>query len=235
MAGWVAKRFWQQAEACPCAGGFTVTLDGRAVKTPAKTPLVVPTRALAQAIADEWQAQEGIVRPDTMPCTRSTNSALDKVTPQFDAVVNELAGYGATDLLCYRATGPARLIDMQAAAWDPLLLWAAAALDAPLRVTHGVVPIDQPAASLAALAAQVRGQSAFQLAGFHDLVAISGSLILALAVTQGRLTVDQAWTLSRLDETWQAELWGADDEAAESDALRRVGFAHAGRFYGLCG
>jgi chaperone required for assembly of F1-ATPase len=235
MSGWVAKRFWTAAVAEPCEGGFTVRLDGRAVKTPARTPLVVPTLAMALAIADEWQAQDGKVKPETMPCTRSANSALDKVTPQFTEVAGLLAAYGATDLLCYRAVSPAALTMRQAVAWDPLLEWAAEAMGAPLVVTHGIVPIAQPDSSLVALTAFVQRQSAFHLAGFHDLVAISGSLVLALAVTQGRLTAQQAWALSRIDETWQAELWGTDDEAAESEAVRHGGLLHAGRFYGLCG
>jgi chaperone required for assembly of F1-ATPase len=235
MSGWSAKRFWKEATVEGCDGGFTVRLDGRAVKTPLRTPLVVPTLALAQAIADEWQAQEGKVKPETMPCTRTANSALDKVAPQFDEVAGLLLAYGASDLLCYRAANPAALTARQAEAWDPLLQWAREALRAPLVVTTGVMPVEQPAESMAALRALVWRQTPFQLAAFHDLVAISGSLVLALAVTEGRLTVEQAWTLSRQDETWQAEHWGEDEEAAESEDLRRGGFLHAGRFYGLCG
>ncbi|MGL6210132.1 MAG: ATP12 family protein, partial [Paracoccaceae bacterium] len=106
MSGWKAKRFWKQASVSPVDGGFAITLDGRPVKTPAKTPLVVPTEGLARAIAAEWDAQTGLVKPDTMPFTRTANSALDKVAPQFNEVVDMLAAYGETDLLCYRAIGP---------------------------------------------------------------------------------------------------------------------------------
>ncbi len=132
-AGWTAKRFWQAATAEATEGGFTVRLDGRPVKTPAKAPLVLPTLALAQAIAAEWDAQTGTVRPATMPLTRAANSAIDKVAPMRAEVIAELAGYGGTDLLCYRAEGPEALVARQAAAWDPLLDWAATALRAPLR------------------------------------------------------------------------------------------------------
>jgi chaperone required for assembly of F1-ATPase len=235
MSAWTAKRFWTDAVVEAVDGGWTVRLDSRAVKTPLKALLVMPTRAMAQAVADEWQAQTGLVRPETMPVTRSANSAIDKVAAQFDEVVGLIAAYGGSDLLCYRATFPPALIARQAAAWDPLLDWAAQALDAPLRSTFGVIHITQDAGSLATLHARVAAMTAFQIAALHDLVAISGSLILALAVTEGRLTIDEAWTLSRIDEAWQAEQWGVDDDAAALEASRHAAFAHAGRFYGLCG
>ncbi|SEN90516.1 Chaperone required for the assembly of the F1-ATPase [Gemmobacter aquatilis] len=234
MSGWTAKRFWKQAKACACEGGHTVRLDGRTLKTPAKTPLVVPTRALAEAIAAEWDAQHGAVRPDTMPATRAANSALDKVATQFAEVADMIAAYGGTDLLCYRAIGPEPLVARQAAGWDPLLGWAAERYGAPLGTTAGVMHIAQPAASLAALSAAVHGQNPFQLAALHDLVAISGSLVLGLAVTEGRLDVDTAFALSRIDEHWQIEQWGPDDEAAALEAMKHQAMRDAARFYTLC-
>jgi chaperone required for assembly of F1-ATPase len=235
MSGWSARVFWTEVTVRPEGSGFGIQLDARPVRTPLKAPLVLPTEGLARAVAAEWQAQTGRVNPATMPFTRTANSAIDTVAHQFDAVAAMLAAYGETDLLCYRATGPAALIDRQAAAWDPLLDWAAQVLRAPLHVTQGVMHVDQPATSLATLGAAVRALSPFQLAAFHDLVAISGSLVLGLAVTRGRLTADEAWTLSRLDETWQSELWGADEEAAEITALKRAAFLQADRFFALCG
>jgi chaperone required for assembly of F1-ATPase len=235
MTAWAAKRFWTDALPEACDGGFTVRLDARPVRTPLKAPLVLPTLAMAEAIAAEWQAQTGKVDPATMPCTRAANSAIDKVVPQFDEVVAMLAAYGDTDLLCYRATGPETLVARQAAAWDPLLDWAATALGAPLMATAGVMHIPQPDRSLAALKAQVARLTPFQLAAFHDLVALSGSLVLALAVTHHRLTAAQAWTLSRIDEDWQAELWGEDEEAAALATLKQAAFLQADRFFGLCG
>lgn len=235
MSAWKAKRFWTSAQAEACEGGFTVRLDGRPVKTPAKAALVVPTMAMAEAIAAEWDAQTGEVKPATMPVTRAANSAIDKITAQRDEVVEIIAAYGATDLLCYRALAPVALIARQAAGWDPVLDWAAEALGARLVATAGVVHVEQPPEALARLTARVAGMTEFQLAGLHDLVAISGSLVLALAVTEGRLGVDEAWALSRIDETWQIEQWGADEEAAELEAFRRVAFGEASRFYALCG
>lgn len=234
MAAWAAKRFWKQATVTPCDGGFTVLLDGRAVKTPAKTPLVVPTEALALAIAAEWDAQTGVVNPDSMPTTRMANSALDKVAPQFAEVAEMLASYGGTDLLCYRAEAPRELVARQAAAWDPLIDWLAETQGAPLQATAGVMFIPQPEPSLARLSACVHALTSFELAAFHDLVAISGSLVLALALIDGRLDPETAWSLSRLDEAWQIEQWGEDESAAESEAARHDAFAHAARFFGLC-
>ncbi|QYK42542.1 MAG: ATPase [Paracoccaceae bacterium] len=236
MSGWPRKRFWAEARAGAVpGGGWTVLLDGRALKTPARAPLVLPSLPLAEAIAAEWQAQQAEVRPATMPLARIAHSAIDKVAPQAAAVAAELAGYGATDLLCYRASAPAELAARQAAAWDPLLAWAADHLSAPLRSVTGVMPVAQPPASLAALARRLDGLTPFQLSALHDLVAIPGSLVLGLAVAGGRLTAAAAFDMSRIDEHWQAELWGRDDEAAESEALKRSAHGHAARFFGLCG
>ncbi|MBA3911645.1 MAG: ATPase [Rhodobacter sp.] len=235
MSAWTARRFWTAATVRPEGAGFAVLLDTRPVRTPLKAPLILPTEALAHAVAAEWQAQTGIVNPAKMPFTRTANSAIDKVAPQFSEVAAMLAEYGGSDLLCYRATDPEDLVARQAAAWDPLLDWAARALGAPLTVTQGVIHIAQPETSLAALGAAVLALSPFQLAAFHDLVAITGSLVLALAVTRGRLTAEEAWTVSRIDEDWQIEAWGQDEEAAETAALKRAAVMQADRFYALCG
>jgi chaperone required for assembly of F1-ATPase len=235
MSAWSARRFWTDATIRAEEGGFAILLDARPVRTPLKAPLILPTEALAREVAAEWQAQTGTVNPATMPFTRTANSAIDTVIPQHHAVVGMLAAYGGTDLLCYRATGPAELVTRQAASWDPLLDWSAAALDAPLRTTAGVMHVDQPPASLAALSGAVDALSAFQLAAFHDVVAISGSLVLALAVIRHRLTADEAWALGRIDEVWQIEQWGDDEEAAELAARKRADFLQANRFFALCG
>lgn len=235
MSSWTAKRFWKQALAETCDGGFTVTLDGRAVKTPAKRALVVPTLAMAELIAAEWDAQETRVRPETMPATRAANSAIDNVAHNFAEIAADLARYGETDLLCYRATGPEGLVARQEAGWQPLLDWAATHLGAPLITVAGVMHQPQPAPSLASLRARTASLSPFRLAAFHDIVAISGSLVLGFAVIHGRLTPDEAWMLSRIDENWQAELWGQDDEAMALAATRRAALLDAARFQDLCG
>ena len=230
MTDWAPKRFWTQAEAVPRDAGFTVELDGRPVKTPYKSALIVPTRAMAEAIAAEWQAQTDLIDPTTMPATRAANSAIDKVAAQHADVVDLLAAYGENDLLCYRAAQPEALVAAQSAAWDPWLAWAAQALDAPLRVTVGVMPVDQPAESLARLRARVAGFDNFELTGFHDLVQLSGSLVLAFAVAMGKLTAAEAWSLSRIDEDFQISQWGDDAEAAEVAAIKRQAFIDAHAF-----
>lgn len=234
MSVWAARKFWTTASAVPVEGGFTVHLDGRPVRTPLKAPLILPTLALAEAVAAEWQAQEGTVKPETMPFTRMANSAIDKVRPQFAAVADLLAEYGGSDLLCYRAEGPADLVARQAQSWDPLLNWARQELGAALRSTTGVMPVAQSEASLAALRSLVHAFGPFELAAFHDLVSISGSLVLALAVARDRIGAEEAWTLSRVDEDWQIALWGEDEEAAEVAARKRDALLLADRFLRLC-
>ncbi|AJE45400.1 ATP12 family chaperone protein [Celeribacter indicus] len=231
MAEWKAKRFWTETGVTEDEEGFGVSLDGRPVRTPAKVPLLVPTRALAELIAEEWDAQEGEIDPNTMPATRSANSAIDKVATQRAEVADLLSDYGDSDLLCYRAEAPEDLAAQQAEGWDPLLDWAATHLGARLAPRGGVMHAPQDAQALAALRARVHALTPFELAAFHDLVTLSGSLILAFAVIQDRLAAEEAWRLSRLDETYQIAQWGEDEEAAEHAELKRQSFLHAARFY----
>ncbi len=233
MTEWKIKRFWTEARVVDHPDGHTVHLDDRPVRTPAKAPLVVPTRALAEAIAAEWDAQPKIIDPGTMPVTRAANAAIDKVTPQRAEVADLLSAYGGSDLLCYRADTPETLVRRQADGWDPLIDWVADHLAAPLRVGAGVMPIAQDTATLDRLAVRVHALDPFALAAFHDLVMLSGSLVLALAVTDHRLDPETAWQLSRIDEDWQAELWGDDEEATAANAIKRAAFLDAARIYFL--
>lgn len=233
MSEWTLKRFWSAASFAEAEGGWQILLDSKPVRTPAKAALVVPTRALAEAIAVEWDAQDEAVDPLSMPLTRSANAAIDKVTPQFDEVAALIGEYGGADQLCYRAEGPDALIQRQAEAWDPLLDWAASGLKAPLAMTTGVMHTQQPVSSLQALGARVRALSPFELTALHDLVGLSGSLIIGLAVLDEVLAPEELWRRSRIDETWQQEQWGIDEEAAAAAALKRQDFLHAVRFIGL--
>ncbi|MTH77780.1 ATP12 family chaperone protein [Paracoccus aestuariivivens] len=230
---WKARRFWKAASVREVEGGAEVTLDERPVRTPGKLPLILPTVALAKAIAAEWDAQIEIIDPNTMPLTRAANSAVERVTPQFDAVANMLADYGGTDLLSYRAVEPERLVHAQAEGWDPLVDWAATRLKAPLRITHGVIPIAQDDSVLHNLRAEVMGLDAFGLTALHDLVTLPGSLILGLAVIRGRLNAADSHALSRIDEEFQSESWGRDDEADEAAAARLTQMNNAERFWSL--
>lgn len=235
MTGWASKRFWTEVSVAPEGGAWAVRLDDRPVRTPLKAPLVVPTEPFAEEVAGEWRAQGAEIDPRAMPATRLANAALDKVAAQRAEVAAMLAGYGASDLLSHRAEAPERLVERQRAAWDPVMAWAAEALGAPLAHGQGVMPVAQDPASLDRLRARVDAIPPFRLAAFHDLVALSGSLVLALAVTEGWLAPEEAWSLSRLDEDFQAEEWGVDEEAAEAAAARRRAFLDAARFWRLLG
>ncbi len=233
MSEWQPKRFWAKAQAVPVDGGHTVLLDGRRVRTPGKADLIVPTGRFAERIAAEWDAQVDVVDSASMPLTRSANAAIDRVGPQFDEVANMLAEYGAADLLCYRASEPAELRQRQEQAWGPLLEWAAEHLQAPLLPAHGVMFRAQPDCSLANLRGHVIRLGRFQLAAFHDLVGLSGSLILAFAVIHGRIGAADAWPASRIDEDWQSEQWGADAEAGAVAARRKEQFLLAAEIFDL--
>jgi chaperone required for assembly of F1-ATPase len=235
MSEWKAKRFWTSADIAPEDDGFSVRLDGRPVKTPAKAPLVVPTSDMARAIAAEWDAQVDVIDPHSMPVTRSANAAIDKVRHQHAEVAQMLADYGDADLLCYRAASPVELIHRQSEAWDPLLDWAEATFGARLRTVTGVMHAPQDQTALAALTGPVHKMDAFTLTAFHDLVSLSGSLVIGFAALTGHRPPDELWQLSRLDEQWQAELWGVDEEAAEQAARKESDFLAAKRFHDLSG
>lgn len=230
MSEWKSKRFWSEASARAEAGGFGIFLDDRPVKTPGRAPLIVPTWALAEAIAQEWAAQGETIDPTTMPATRAANSAIEKITPQREAVVDALAEYGASDLICYRADKPAELVARQADAWDPLLNWAHATLGAALTTTTGVMFLAQNPEALAALRAPLTQATAFELAGLHDLIMLSGSLVIGLKA-RGVHDPSALWQASRVDETFQADEWGYDEEAVDVAAGKEAAFHAAHRFY----
>ena len=231
MSDWAMKRFWTEVTVTPKDTGFVIELDGRGVKTPAKAPLVAPTQALADLIAAEWRAQEGSVDPNTMPATRMANAAIDRVTVQHREVAEMLAAYGDSDLTCYRADYPEALVARQAAAWDPALEWAAETFGARLAPRTGLMHDPQEDAALAALAAEVHAMDAFRLATFHDLVSLTGSLVLGLAATRDWRPADAIWDASRIDETWQEEKWGEDEEATRQSTLKRIDFLNAKRHW----
>jgi len=233
MSEWKAKRFWTDACVVDCAPGFGIELDGRPVRTPGKSLLVVPTRALAQAITAEWDAQTGKVDPETMPLTRTANSAMEKVAPQKSEVAILLAAYGDTDLTCYRAEAPEELVRRQIEAWDPLLDWAAETYHARLIPVQGVIHRAQTETALCNLTKPLMEMSEFELAGFHDLVSLTGSLIIALATIQGLHSAETLWSTSRIDEDWQAQQWGADDEAQAMAEGKRRAFLDGLSFYRL--
>ena len=224
------KRFYKRAEPLEGESGHGVALDRRPVKTPGKRELIVPKRVLAAAIAEEWNAQEGEIRPATMPLTRLATAAIDRVATQREAIIEETANYAGTDLVCYRAAHPPALAARQQAVWQPLIDWAVLRYDAPLVVTTGVIPKSQSAESLRAFAAAVAEQDDFALIALHVATAASGSLVIGLALIEGQLDAQEAFATSQLDESFQIEAWGEDSEQAERRRALAADIAAAARF-----
>lgn len=218
------RRFWKDVLLDPAEGGFALRLDHRPVRTPAGAACVLPTRPLAEAVAAEWQAQAAHVDPLAMPLTRSANSAIDRVMPDPRPVAETVAAFGATDLVCYRAPHPEGLKRREAEAWDPLVAWAAEDLGAPLILVEGVMHVPQPPQALARLGDAVRSHDPWELTALHELVTLSGSLVIGLAVSHGRIDPEAAWAASRVDEAWNIEEWGEDAEAAAQAERRRRDF-----------
>ena len=227
------KRFYKQAEPLESEGGHGVALDRRPLKTPGKRDLILPNRVLAAAIAEEWGAQEGEIRPATMPLTRLATTAVDRVATQREAIIEETANYAGTDLVCYRATHPPALAARQQAVWQPLIDWAVLRYDAPLVITTGVIPKSQSAASLRAFAAAVAEQDDFAMTALHVATAASGSLVIGLALLEGQLDAQEAFTASQLDESFQIEVWGEDSEQAERRRGLAADIESAARFSSL--
>jgi chaperone required for assembly of F1-ATPase len=227
------KRFYKQATVSPEAGGVAVLLDGRPVRTPARALLRLPTEELADAIAGEWNGQGEKIEPHLMPLTGLANAAIDRVAPDPATFARTLAEYGESDLLCYRAEGPQSLVERQSRVWDPLLGWARTRFGIEIETTAGVMHRRQPPDTVATLGGAVAARTAFQLAGLAPLVTISGSLIIALALSEGAIGLEAAWDAAMLDEAWQAEQWGADPLAAASLENRRREFEGAYLFLTL--
>jgi chaperone required for assembly of F1-ATPase len=215
------KRFYEKAAAREADGVFVVELDGRPIKTPARATLGVPSQALGDAIAGEWNAQETHINPESMLVTKLANTTLDRVAPRRDEIVGEIVAFGGTDLLCYRAEGPESLVAKQVAEWNPLLDWLEGRYGVRLLLISGVMFKEQPADALERLQDGVAKRSDFELAGLHQAVSISGSLVLGLALADGHIDADRTHELAHLDETWQAERWGWDEEAQERLEGRR--------------
>tara|TARA_R110000782_G_scaffold78293_5_gene156043 strand:- start:22924 stop:23622 length:699 start_codon:yes stop_codon:yes gene_type:complete len=224
------KRFYKEATTGPCEGGHGILLDGRPVRTPARNPLALPTAALAEAVAKEWAEQGEDIDPGSMPMTGFANAALDQIAPDPAAFAENIAAYGESDLLCYRAEGPETLVARQAGQWQPLLDWAAARYDISFAVTQSIMHVAQAGATLARLRDAVRGQDIFTLAALSTLTSLSGSLVIALAAVERAFPLVQLWQAAELDELWQAEYWGDDDQALARRARRHTEFCTAAKF-----
>lgn len=227
------KRFYKSVGIDAVEGGHTVLLDGRPVRTPNRQSLAIPSRAIAEAVAEEWRAQGELIVPDSMPMLRLVNTALDIVGPHREQVVDNLAGYGSSDLVCYFADRPADLRQTQETAWQPVLHWARTRLGVVMRTSVGITPVDQDPVCLSALRRIVDSHDEMSLAALNDLVSISGSLLLALALSAEQLDADGLWQAARVDEDYQAGRWGWDAEAARAAERQRGEVRQAASFLAL--
>lgn len=227
------KRFYTQVDIVASEAGHDIALDGRPVRTPARVPLTLPSLELAQAVATEWEAQGEKIDPATMPMTGLANAAIDRIAPDVPAFAASIAVYGQSDLLCYRADGPAPLVVRQQENWQPLLDWAARRYSVTFAVTSGIIHTPQPPATLAAMDESVRAWDVFTLAGLSTLVSLSGSLVIGLATVERAFAVDTLWAAAELEEQWQAEQWGEDAQAIARSLRRGEEFSRAAAFCAL--
>lgn len=224
-------RFYKTASVKAQDGGWQVLLDGRAVKTPKRAVLLLPTEALAEAIAKEWNAQGASIDPRSMPLAKLANTTLDAVVGREEPVRDAIAAYGTNDLLCYRAERPEALATRQAERWQPILDWARGELGVDLVTTSGVMPVEQPRETLAQLRGVMAELDAFALAACHVMTTLMGSAVLTLALLRQRLTAREAWEAAHLDEDFQIGIWGEDAEAEKRRALRWAEMQAAVAFY----
>jgi len=220
------KRFYKQAELVETPDGLVVTLDGKPVRTPSGKPLAAPNRGIAEGIAAEWNAQVDTIDPLTMPLTRFANSVIEGVIGRTEAVSDDAAKYLGSDLLFYRASHPEALVAREAELWDPVLFWAAESLGAHFILAEGVVHVTQPEAAIKAARAAFPGDP-WSIAAFHVITGITGSALLALALLHGVRDPDQVWAAAHVDDDWNSEKWGIDEEVATRRAARLVDFRAA--------
>ncbi len=220
------KRFYQDAGVKEAEGGFAVTLDDKPIRTPSGRVVTVPVRPLAEAIAAEWQAQGETLDPLTMPLTRFANSVIEGVIDRADLVRDDIAKYLQSDLLFYRAGHPEGLVQREALHWDPVLDWARDSLGAHFILAEGIMHVSQPEAAIAAARAALPGDP-WTIAAAHVVTTMTGSALLALALIHGVRDPDQVWAAAHVDEDWNAEQWGVDEEAASRRATREVDFRAA--------
>ncbi len=220
------KKFYAHASVTETPDGFAVLLDGKPIKTPSRKVVAVPARVIADTIAAEWNAQIDVIDPMTMPMTRLANSVLDGVVDRVEDVKEDVAKYFGSDLLCYRAGHPQELVAREAAAWDGVLFWAADTLGARFILAEGIVHAEQPALALAAATAALPNEP-WSVAAVHIVTTLTGSALLAVALHHGARDADQVWAAAHVDDDWNVDQWGIDEEVAARRAARLVDFRAA--------
>lgn len=227
------RRFYKAATLDATGEAFRIALDGRPAKTPGKMPLTVPTRALAEALVAEWEAQGSEILAETMPLTRLANTVIDGITGNENAVRADIVAFSGSDLVCYRAASPEGLRITQTREWDPILAWARGTLGARFLTAEGVIHVAQPQDAIGCVSRAIDEFDAWQLASLHQMTTLTGSALLALATLKGALTVAQAWRAAHVDEDWQISQWGEDGEAQARRAFRWRDMQAAGKLHEL--
>jgi chaperone required for assembly of F1-ATPase len=227
------RRFYKSASVAPVENGWGILLDGKPLRSPAKRPFVLPTKALADAIAQEWAAQGEQVVPHSMPLMQYAATAIDRLADDRGGQIEEIAGYGRSDLVCYRAHEPPSLVHRQEQVWQPLIAWAAERYDIALNVTAGIVTVEQPPHTLATFRRVLEACDLFALTAIAAATSAAGSLVIALALAEDRIGPEEAAEAALLDELFQAEKWGSDPEAERRRAAIRADLAAAKRFHAL--
>jgi chaperone required for assembly of F1-ATPase len=225
-----ARRFYKTVSVAGTKAPFSIRLDERPLRTPLKRALELPTKALARAVATEWEEQAEKIEPHTMPLTRLANTALDRVEPDRDRIINEIVDFAGSDLVCYRAEQPFGLVERQATDWQPVIDWARSALAAEFQVTEGVVHVRQPQAALHATRDYLAQKSAWDLTAIHNITTLTGSALIATMACANAVPASEAWTAAHVDEDWQIEHWGWDEEARHRRNHRRREFDTCLRF-----
>ena len=225
-----ARRFYKVVAVAGSQAPFGVTLDDRPLRTPLKRPLDLPTPGLAQAVAAEWEGQAEKIDPHTMPITRLANTALDRVETDRGRIVGEIVDFAASDLVCYRAEKPQELVERQARSWQPVLDWARHTFAGEFVVTEGIVHVRQPDPALQAARAYFSRESPWRLTAIHNITTLTGSALIAAMACAGKMPASEAWTAAHVDEDWQIEHWGWDEEARHRRNHRRREFDNCLRF-----
>lgn len=230
MTAGPARRFYKQVAVTGAAAPFAITLDERTLRTPLKRPLDLPTKALADALAAEWEAQAEKIEPHTMPFTKLANTVLDRVATDKDRIVGEIVDFAGSDLVCYRAANPPDLVERQARIWQPVLDWARTKFGGEFQATEGILHIAQPEASLAALRDYLSTKSPWALTALHNMTTLTGSALISAMAAEKVLLPAEAWLAAHVDEDWQIEQWGWDEEARHRRDFRKREFDTCLRF-----
>lgn len=225
-----ARRFYKTVSVAGQGAPYAVKLDDRPLRTPLKRPLELPSRALAEAVASEWGIQPEKIDPNTMPLTKLANTALDRVATDRERIIGEIVDFAGSDLVCYRAEKPQGLVERQAKAWQPVLDWARSAFATEFQVTEGVVHIAQPATSLGATRDYLSGKSSWALVALHNMTTLTGSALIAAMACENAIPASDAWEAAHVDEDWQIEQWGWDEEVRHRRNHRKREFDICLRF-----